>query len=300
MPAKKLSSIFSKVASKKFSHKKGSSNNSISKKTISKKAISKKTISKDSSLKFSSSSNRSLRKPSIYVPGKRKLGDYYLDDSIRSKKTRNILANRFIKIRNFDKKNIYATNRHLVAYCDYFRIDFVELIIEKLKHKNRFRVLDIGAGKGLFALELSQLFKRVDSHTLSLSHSSELSNSRVKQHIGSFENFVPKNKFDLIVSIFGIHYTQNKPLAIEKVCNHLTLGGSAYLQLNKKTYNSLPLKKLKSAGFEISYQEDYWGRIFVLIKNISGKKLDLSKEILKANKKLPKKFTAKELSIRHS
>lgn len=211
----------------------------------------------------------------------KKLMDFFSKNTKIGQEQRKALHNRILAIR---KEKTYIRNRNLRKYQDQLHVDFSKLIQKKLKNKNRLMILDVCSGEGIFLRDLKNIFKnKIETHSIDLKRTKEKID---KQHIGSIENYVFKQKFDIITSTFGLQYTQNFPLVFEKICNSLNANGTAIIQVtgNQHILVKKFKRKLKLKGIGVKQKGHR-----IIINKKSNIKINLQNEIIK-ELKTPKKF----------
>lgn len=76
-----------------------------------------------------------------------------------------------------------------------------------------------------------------------------MSSKIYKLHIGSFENYKFKEKFDLIVSSIGSVYTTSQAHTIQKICSILNVGGIAAIHIPKKGVSKKLIENLNKNGY---------------------------------------------------
>jgi len=167
-------------------------------------------------------------------PEERKRLKYRLQDSLRDdrEKTYNIYR------RKYDKK-YYGVFPEMFYY--YFgtkenHIDIETLITNKLKTKKQIRILDFGAGDGLFLQDLKLIFKdRIETHALTLGDFKELQYKKRQGVIDkvirrSAESFLPEQEYDLIISYYGgALYSSSSIITLKKIMYSLAPKGIALI-----------------------------------------------------------------------
>ena len=224
----------------------------------------------------------------------KKLGNYL------SQTNRKRLAKKIRTARRFDSgkgnnKKTWRRNRSLSGYSEAMRVDLNGKIKSILKKRGACKLLDVGCGDGHALAEAKHHYgPHLKAHGLRLygkrdykNFSDEMIQTMVdKIMVGSIENYVFKEKYDLIVSFAGgTHYTVNPPLAIEKIANALNVGGEAHLQIKKSNIPKNVVETLESQGFATVISTDPGHATILHIARISKQKANLNKFILKEAKK---------------
>lgn len=237
------------------------------------------------------------------TPTKQRLKD--TDLLKRNTKERINLAQRIKSARFVDRLEGWETRRGIFKYQNLLRVDFDAIKKKLLTRKNRIRVLDIGCGPGYFLSEFKKGNKKIITHGLrvNLEGSPHLGDVKTidktisakidNLHIGSFENYKFKHKFDLIVSAIGSVYTASQAHTIWKVCSLLNVGGVAAINIPKKGVSKGLIEKLNKSGYEarvlttiVTKRTGEKMRLRILhIKKTQNKVLDLSEFIEKELKK---------------
>jgi SAM-dependent methyltransferase len=145
--------------------------------------------------------------------------------------------------------------------------------LERKYKKKEINVLDDGAGKGYFLSELKEKWNSLKEKKLvsadlkttavSLTKTFDVKNIDFKK-IGDVLNFIPKRKYDLIISVYGgFHYTQAilKKEVLLKYLYSLNKGGVAIFSFNPillrsnldKEHRAQVLIALKKRGFKADF-----------------------------------------------
>ncbi len=182
-------------------------------------------------------------------------------------KVRNDLAQRIRSSRFVDRHSGWEVRRSLLKYQTMLKIDFGLLLTNMLKKHKRLRVLDIGCGAGYFLNELKNFDrKRIETHgirtTLNgspyLGDVEKLDKEMTKKmdllHIGSFENYKFKTKFNIIVSTIGSVYTASQAHTIQKICSLLEVGGVSAIIIPKKGVSKSLLNEITKTGYKIKVE----------------------------------------------
>jgi SAM-dependent methyltransferase len=230
--------------------------------------------------------------------------------SFLNKANRLNLARRIKQSRKLDKRAVlskrktWRTRRNLSNYSELLRINLEHKIFKIIKGKGSCKMLDIGCGQAHALADAKMEFgKNLITHGLRLTGKSSktifpdsLTMKMInKLHVGSIENYIFKEKFDLIVSVAGLDYSSNPPLAIEKVCNSLKKGGEAFIHLKKTKLEKIDLKTLENQGFQITVKTSHGQLTILEIKSLKGNSANLTKDIRRESKKrIPRKLNNKE------
>lgn len=203
---------------------------------------------------------------------------------------RRFLSERARSVRKEDAKNDWHNHRSLRVIKKDFGVDLREVIKKRVKNNSKISVLDIGSGKNVSLIELSKIFgSRVDLHGLTVTQKREsiltryfgvnkVASSRVKKHVGLFEEYKFKQRFDFVYSFAGIHYTVAPQFVIEKLCNLLNQGGMAIIQFPSSRINSEMKRQMLKQGYQfrvIKEKGDFQTDI-IIIKNIKGEELSFT------------------------
>ncbi len=137
-----------------------------------------------------------------------------------------------------------------------------EAIRQFAKQHDAQSCLEIGLGTSpFFANRLKDLFPRyliVEKQTeaMALPSGAEI----VKD---DWEHFVTDEKFDVIIASHVIYYFQDKQAGVNKIIDHLTLTGSAFIVVNGKDGDYGPLKNAFSTivGHPYSFTYDQLKKI---------------------------------------
>jgi SAM-dependent methyltransferase len=236
--------------------------------------------------------------------GMRKLSEF-LNKANRLNLARRIKRSRKLDRRAvFNKGKTWKTRRNLSNYSELLRVDLDHKIFEMIKNNGSCKMLDIGCGQAHALADAKMEFgNNLITHGLRLIGRSSKTifpdNLTIKMinklHVGSVENYIFREKFDLIVSVAGLDYSHNSPLAIEKVCNSLKQGGEAFIHLKKTKLEKIDLKTLEKQGFQVIVKTTPRQLTILEIKNIKGKPTNLIKDIQRESKKrIPRKLNTKE------
>jgi SAM-dependent methyltransferase len=203
------------------------------------------------------------------------------------------------------RKDLYQTyvqqgmqqSRGLLQYNQMLHIDLNKLVHQQKKLSKKVKILDVGAGEGATLLELKDSHRSlIETHAIGLRRAKH-NHFIDKTHVGPIENYRFKEKFNIITSYGGIHYAQNFPLVLEKICNSLIKGGVAAIQITPRQAKKLPLKELRKAGFKIKkYSKP---ATTITITNTNGHEINLEKEIHEAVTKPTKFKFSNEHDLRH-
>ncbi len=146
-----------------------------------------------------------------------------------------ILSKRFQNRKSYEKKrNLEAYNSELEKEPLLIEIEpIIENIIDSFK-KTKVKVLDLGAGEGNLGTDFNRLYpniqnsnkKKVEYEGVDLLPSL---NPKVKTFDFTY-NRLPKNKYDLIVSMWSLDYVGDKLRAIQNCCDALQVNGKLILQ----------------------------------------------------------------------
>ena len=219
------------------------------------------------------------------------------------------LAHKLRAARRFDRDKsgtgkLWRRNRSLTGYSEAMRTDLAGKISNIIKKRGSCRMLDVGCGDCHALAEAKHKFEnKVRTHGLRLygrrehrHFSDELVQSFTDRiHVGSIENYVFKEKYDMIVSFAGIHYTVNAPLAIQKVANALSVGGEAHLQLKKARIPKELVERLENQGFAVKISSRRGLTTVLHMSRLTRRRADLSNIITKeAKKKINPRINVKE------
>ena len=233
----------------------------------------------------------------------KKLGDYL------NQRNRNRLATKIKTARRLDhgksiKGKIWRKNRSLETYSGAMRINLESKIQRIILTKGSCKMLDIGCGDCHALAEAKHLFgSKVKTHGIRLfgkrdykTFAEELVQGMAdKIMVGSIENYIFKDKYDMIVSFAGIHYTANAALAIEKVANALSIGGEAHLQMKKTRLPKALIEQIQKQGFEVTVSTQPGYPTIIHMKRTSKRAAELTPFIIKeARAKINPKVNVKE------
>jgi SAM-dependent methyltransferase len=233
----------------------------------------------------------------------KKLGNYL------SKGNRKRLANKIKIARKMDtgksiKGKIWRKNRSLKCYSVAMRVNLKTKIQEIISKKGTCKLLDIGCGDCHALAEAKHTFgNNITTHGLRLYGKRDHQNfadfliqrmvNKIK--VGSIENYIFKEKYDLIVSFAGIHYTTNTAVAIEKVANALTINGEAYFQMKKDRIPTDLIRQINTQGFEMNLLTKPGYATIIHLKRTTRQKTELTRFIIKeAKKKINPKINIQE------
>jgi hypothetical protein len=180
--------------------------------------------------------------------------------------------------------------------------DFLKSRLEAVNHKHgrkKVSVLDLGAGEGFLSDELCMHIPkhRLRLDVLSLTRPTtnvhryvdtgerimEQTPSPTRILVGSLENYRFSKKYDFIFSVAGaVPYSVNIPIAVEKICNTLNVGGEAVLHVKPtKFVHLIPL--LRRAGFSVKRIRGVnEGDCIFHITNNKGRTVSFNKQIKSA------------------
>ncbi len=194
----------------------------------------------------------------------------------------------------YDEK-FYVNNHTLIPRPE--TEEFVDIIINKEKSNSTKKILDIGTGSGCIAITLSRKLKSkvyaidvsLNAIDVAIKNNALTSNPVTFKNI-SVEKYIPKNKFDIIVSNppyiaelekktvdknvlnFEPHqalFVKDDPIYFYKTIfkfsqKHLNDNGVLYFEINHKYLDNL--KKLFK-GYSLEIIKDFYGRNrFAIIK----------------------------------
>ena len=185
----------------------------------------------------------------------------------KRKQVRNALAQRIKSSRFVDNHSGWEVRRSLLKYQTMLKIDFRLLVTNMLKKHKKIRVLDIGCGAGYFLSELKNLNKtRIETHGIRtslggspyLGDVEKLDKEATKKidslHIGSFENYKFKTKFNCIFSTIGSVYTASQAHTLQKICSLLEVGGVSAIIIPKKGVPKSMLDKMVKSGYKLKIE----------------------------------------------
>lgn len=162
------------------------------------------------------------------------------------------VPNAEIEILSKIPKKKYEKGRNLEGYNlelerEPLLID-VEPVIQNIIssfNKNKIKVLDVGAGEGNLGLDLERLYpnikpknpnernKQIEYNGIDILTSN---NPKVKKMDLSYDR-LPKNNFDLIVSMWSLDYIGDKLKAIQNCCDALQVNGKFVIMTNTNKKN---------------------------------------------------------------
>jgi len=198
----------------------------------------------------------------------RRLSDFLSKKTKRGQVQRGALAKRILSGRARDVNSMNAAVRDELGWnvsrslftTGQFKPFFVKRVLGLRKKKVvPLKMLDIGAGLGFVGNDLRAIAGKgsvVEGLKLTLSSANErkiVQQTMDKELVGSIENYRFKNKYDFIFSISGgTAYTANLSIAVEKICNSLTLGGEAVLHVLPGKIAPL-IEPLRKNGFQVFF-----------------------------------------------
>ncbi len=198
------------------------------------------------------------------------------------KSTENLKINdksgRYFLNRKFKDYNLIFSkilNNEIFNTSSVLKQDIISTLsaLERKYKKKEINVLDDGAGKGYFLSELKEKWNSLKEKKLvsadlkttavSLTKTFDVKNIDFKK-IGDVLNFIPKRKYDLIISVYGgFHYTQAilKKEVLLKYLYSLNKGGVAIFSFNPillrsnldKEHRAQVLIALKKRGFKADF-----------------------------------------------
>ena len=176
---------------------------------------------------------------------------------------------------------LYSRNRGYPEYNNmikYLKLgdglenkEILQVMVEySIKNKKKvMKVLDDGAGRGVFLSDLKEMwetFRKMDTKNPKLEttaivlNKKDLKRAKIdKVYVGDVSKYVPKEKFDFIFSVFGGFAHSTPHLQREILLKHLYslekggYGFFGFFSEHKKEYADAFTKKLSKMGFEAKY-----------------------------------------------
>ena len=149
-----------------------------------------------------------------------------------------ILSKRYKDRITYEKRrNLKTYNAELEREPFHIKVEpTIERIIESFR-KTKLRVLDLGAGEGNLGIDLEKLYpnvrenkrKKVEYEGIDILPSS---NPKVKTFDFTYKK-LPKNTYDLIISMWSLDYVGNKLRTIQNCCDALQVNGKLILHTHK-------------------------------------------------------------------
>ena len=197
-----------------------------------------------------------------------------------------------------DPENVYYTNSGLRKYNENFGVNFAEIARRLGSKQERIRVLDIGAGQGLFGLQLQKALgpRQVELHAIGFTrpfhkHQGEwqVTGKELKKeakepwkqfasfHVGDFnmkgEKKLEDESFDLVVSHSSVTLNYQ---SLMKIAKKLRQGGEAYVQMivGKGLVHQATMRTLEEKGFRVEVLKSFLGE--------SGKNIGFLKLVRKS------------------
>jgi len=197
------------------------------------------------------------------------------------------LFRRVKTLRENDRTNEWRTKRGVPELSNKLGVNLTTLISKKLGKKHKPSVLEIGSGDKQSLLDLNLQFgKEIDLHGLTLLPKKYPliadQKSKFKEHIGLFENYRFNQRFDVIYSYAGIHYTQHPAFVIQKLCNLLRKGGTAIIQYPETRITPEMVAQLDAQGYVLSKMPsrgELWETTIFRIDNVKGKKMQFTPSV---------------------
>jgi hypothetical protein len=173
-----------------------------------------------------------------------------------------LTAKRLRRIRRLDQSAFagrnpnYPVSTGIRQYGRFFAVDFYAVIERLLRRKPKARILEIGAGKGVFLRQSKAEFgNRVETIATGLKRPPEtkgIDSYRVVRLSKPVQRRPLVGEFDLIVSVSGELQVMGPKAIVLNVLSKLALGGRAFLDLGV----------LRLAHGKVGYMESEYARVF--------------------------------------
>ncbi len=205
---------------------------------------------------------------------------------------RKFFADRTRNIRKEDKNRNWINDRTIRTLKKDFGVNLIRAVGKKVKSGSKLSVLDVGSGRHVSLIELAKVFGgKIDLHGLTAAQKKDfihtayfgkgkVSKDQIKKHIGLFEEYKFKQRFDLIYSFAGLHYSVAPPLVVEKLCNLLNKGGVAIVQYPSSRITPEMKKQMLANGyrFRVAKDKGAFHTDIIVIKNMRGRELSFTPE----------------------